>query len=172
MAMTVKTFAQGFAQRASARPTTWPWIVVCAAVIGSLDLGFAIAWWAFEGVSPIRILQSVASWALGREAAISGGLATAAFGAALQFCIMLTIAALYFGLSRLDVRLRRQPLRWGALYGALVYVIQHVVIVPHFSAATAADASRLDWTLACVLVYVTLVGIPCALFARAFVRDR
>jgi hypothetical protein len=172
MAMTMKAVARDTLQRVASRPSMWPWIALCAVLIASLDLAFAIAWWAFEGVSPIRILQSVASWALGREAAISGGLATAAFGAALQFCIMLTIAALYFGLSRLDVRLRRQPLRWGALYGAIVYVIQHELIVPYFSAASGPDASRLDWTLACVLVYVTLVGIPCALFARAFVRDR
>jgi len=172
MAMTMKTFAHDAAQRASARPSTLPWIVVCAAIIGSLDLAFAIAWWAFEGVPPVRIFQSVAGWALGRDAAIAGGLGTAAFGAALQLCIMIAIAALYFGLSRLDARLRRQPLRWGALYGAIVYVIQHQLIVPYFSAATAPVEPRLDWTLACVLVYVTLVGIPCALFARAFVRDR
>ena len=172
MALTMKAFAQDTPQHGVSRPSLWPWIALCAALIASLDLAFAIAWWAFEGVPPIRIFQSIAGWALGREAAISGGLATAAFGAALQFCVMLTIAALYFGLSRLDVRLRRQPLRWGALYGAIVYVVQHVVVVPYFSAAAAADASRLDWALACVLVYVTLVGIPCALFARAFVRDR
>jgi len=172
MATTMKTFAHDAAQPASARPSMLPWIVVCAAVIGSLDLAFAIAWWAFEGVPPIRIFQSVAGWALGRDAAIAGGLGTATFGAALQLCIMTAIAALYFGLSRLDARLRRQPLRWGALYGAIVYLIQHELIVPYFSAATAPAAPRLDWTLACVLVYVTLVGIPCALFARAFVRDR
>jgi hypothetical protein len=172
MAMTMKAVAQDAVPRVVSRPSMWPWIVLCAAIIGALDLGFAIAWWAFEGVPPIRIFQSVAGWALGREAAISGGLATAMFGAALQLCIMTVIAATYFGLSRLDARLRRQPLRWGALYGAIVYVLQHVVIVPYFSAATAPDSSRLDWTLACVLVYVTMVGIPCALFARAFVRDR
>jgi len=155
------------APRAASRPSLLPWIVACAAIIASLDLGFAVVWWGFEGVAPLPVFQSIASWALRRDVALTGGLTTAMFGLLLQICIMATITALYFALSRYEIRLRRQPLRWGALYGAAVYVIQHVVIVPHFSAAASTASPRLDWTLACLIVYVTLVGIPCALFARA-----
>ncbi|MEP6634537.1 MAG: hypothetical protein ABJA62_10040 [Luteimonas sp.] len=147
-------------------------IALCAFLTACLDLAFAIGWWSPRGVPPIHIFQSVASWMLGREAAITGGLATATFGFVLQCAVMALICATYFALARRHARLRQQPLRWGALYGGVVYVIQHLLIVPFYSAISPAPWLGMPWMLACLAVYVTLVGIPCALFARAFLRDR
>jgi len=172
MATIEKVFSDHAIARDASSQRMLPWIASCAVITGSLDLVFAIVWWAFQGVAPIRIFQSVAAWVVGRDIAINGGLTTAVFGFLVQCGVMALIAALYFRLSRIDARLRQQPLRWGALYGAIAYAIQHLIVVPYFSAVAPSPLPRLDWMLACLIVYVTLVGIPCALFARAFVRDR
>ena len=64
-------------------------------------------------------------------------------------------------------RLLQRPLQSGALYGAFLYVLMFKILVPHFSAVQSHKALPPSWTLTCFLVYVLLVGIPCALFARA-----
>lgn len=149
-----------------ARMSTGIWILVCAAVITFLDLAFAITWWLFEDVAPTRVMQSIASWVIGREAALSGGVVTVVFGVLLHFSIMALIATIYFLLGRRIARLRLRPLRWGAAYGCAVFVIQYLVIVPYFSAATPTT-THVWWSLACLVVYALLVGIPCALFMLA-----
>lgn len=148
--------------RSAAAPS---WLFSCALTIGTLDLLAAMAWWALRDVAPIRILQAVAGWVLGREQALAGGAATAVFGAALQYTIMLMIAAGYYAASQRFPLMLREPLRWGALYGACAFVIQHVILIPSFVAG--AGPFQFDaWTLSCIVVYVFLVGIPCALFAH------
>jgi len=152
--------------------STVPWLLIAGLTVGTLDLAFASAYWAMHDVAPSRILQVIAGWVLGREAALSGGWTTVWLGAALHYYLMTAMAAGYVLASRRLPQLLRQPLRHGALYGAFLYVLMFVVLVPLFSAShPPAKPPRLDWQIACFLAYVVLVGIPCALFARAAKQD-
>src|SRR5690606_21249190 len=64
-------------------------------VAGSLDILYAMAfWWLKAGVSPLRILQSVAAGALG-PASFDGGAASATLGLVLHFAIATAMAAAY-----------------------------------------------------------------------------
>jgi len=151
---------------------TVPWVLVAGLTAGTLDLAFASAYWAVHDVPPSRILQVIAGWGLGREAALSGGWTTTLLGAALHYCLMIAMAAGYALASRRLPPLLQQPLRYGALYGAFLYGLMFVVLLPLFSASHPPKPPRPDWQVACFVAYVVLVGIPCALFARAAKQGR
>lgn len=143
----------------------WLGIVLLGILAGTLDLLVAMAWWAPRGVAPIQILQEIAAWVVGRPAARDGGWSAALFGLVLQCYLMTAMVAGCFALSRRWPALLRRPLAFGAGYGALVYGLQHVLVIPLLSAAPP-PALHPDWMLVCLLAYVLLLGIPGALFAR------
>ncbi|HEY7697896.1 MAG TPA: hypothetical protein VIE88_05735, partial [Vicinamibacteria bacterium] len=96
---------------------------------GILDITAAFVVYGFRGVTPVRILQSIAAGLLGADA-LAGGLATAALGGLLHFIIATGWTAVYFALSRkLDVLLRR-PVLSGIAYGVVVYFIMNLVVLP------------------------------------------
>lgn len=146
----------------AARPL--PWLLLAALGAAALDLVFAMLFWAPEGVPAIRVLQSIATWLLGR-AAFAGGMATAVLGTVLYVGLMWALAVLYRGLSRRFPRMLQQPIRFGLAYGALMYGLVFHVCVPLFTAAGPAS-QRPDWIVACVVAYMVLVGLPCAWAAR------
>lgn len=133
---------------------------------GTLDLIYICTLWSFKGVGPTRILQSVASGWIGREAAIAGGAGTALLGFASHFGIAIAMACTYFLVSRRWDVLVRNPWRYGALYGALLYVVMNHIVVP-LSAAGDARTGAFGWMDASHLTaHMLLIGIPCALAAR------
>ena len=79
-------------------------------VAGTLDISYAILFSYFRaGISPTRILQSVASGLLGRDA-YTGGLPIAALGLALHFLIAFTATAVFFIGARWLPVLIRHPI--------------------------------------------------------------
>ena len=62
-------------------------LLLGALTVGVLDILDAFVFFGFRGVPPLRILQAIASGVVGREAAVTGGLATAALGLVLHFFI-------------------------------------------------------------------------------------
>src|SRR5688572_17674846 len=96
------------------------WILLGALVVGTLDIAYAIGFWALKGTSPSRILQSVAAGVQGR-AAFSGGARSAALGLVLHFFIAFMIVLVYWMLSQRIGVLSEHPLICGAIYGLAVY---------------------------------------------------
>ena len=89
-------------------------IVQGALVAGTLDIAYAIGFWAIKaGVAPMRILQSVAAGALG-DASFAGGIGTASFGLVLHYLIVFAMVGACFLLARRWPRVRRQPFLFGA----------------------------------------------------------
>lgn len=149
-----------------------PWVLVAGLTAGTLELASASTFWALNDVPPSRILQAIAGWILGRETALSGGWSTVLLGATLHYYLMTAMAAGYALAARRVPSLLQQPLRHGALYGACMYALMFFVLVPLLTASQPhARAPRFDWQIVCFASYVLLVGIPCALFARAAKRD-
>lgn len=169
-AMNPSTLRAPVLSAAGAR-ATWGGVLLAGAVAGTLDLLFTVAWWAPLGVAPVRVLHSVAAWLIGRDAALSGGLSTALFGASVHYVLMTAIAAGYFALARRFGAWLRHPVSSGLLYGAACYALVHGVLVPHFSAAPP-HAVRPEWMLSCLAAHMLLVGVPCALMARHALRTR
>ena len=134
-------------------------------IAGTLDIVYAWAFWAIKaGTSAERIFQSVARGLLGR-AAFEGGATTAALGLALHFFIALTMAFTYYAVSRRWDALWRRPMRYGALYGLLLYGVMNYIVLP-LSAAGPGSRDPV-WIGLTIVVHMFLIGVPIALAARA-----
>lgn len=131
--------------------------------VGTLDILSAMVFFDTRGVPPVRILQSIASGLLGGEA-YEGGVQTALLGGALHFAIAAVIVAVYFLASRRFSGLARHPVRYGAAYGVLVYIVMTFVVVP--LSAAVVGPTTLPAVIHGLSIHVLGVGIPCALWAR------
>lgn len=132
---------------------------------GILDITAACISSGLRGVSPLRVLQSVASGLLGRES-YQGGAGTAILGTLLHFSIALTWAALFVLLSRRFKVLIEKPWLSGPLYGIAVYLVMYRIVLPLSAFPHAASGA---WVKN-VLIHVFCVGLPIALAARRFLR--
>ena len=117
-------------------------------------------------VGPAVIYRSVASGLVGREAAIRGGLLTAALGMLLHFFIATTAAALYFAAAARLKLLREQAVPCGLAFGVAVYFFMKQVVVP----LSLARPSPFAWAL--LVGHALLVGLPIALVARQALAKR
>jgi hypothetical protein len=139
-------------------------------IAGTFDIVYACTFWALRrAVPPRRILQSVAAGLLG-QASFSGGASTVALGLALHYFIALSMAAAYYVVARRWPLLRQRPCLCGAAYGLLLYGVMNYVVVP-LSKARPAGRDPL-WIGLSIAVHVTLIGIPCAVFAARAARVR
>ena len=102
-------------------------------VAGCLDISSAFAIYLSRGIALTRGLQGIAIGLIGREAALTGGTATAALGLGLHFVIMLCVVIVFFMTSRLLPLLTLHPVISGILYGLLVYLINALVRCPPFT---------------------------------------
>ena len=141
-------------------------ILLGTLAVGILDITDAfVFFWLRSGVRPVRILQSIAAGLLGREAAVAGGLSTAALGLALHFFIAFMIVLTYFVASRLWPVLRRQAVAGGILYGLVVWGVMNAVVLP-LSAAPPRGSMPPEVLLNGWLIHAFGVGLPAALAAR------
>lgn len=104
-------------------------------VAGTVDIGAASL---IDWLNPMVVLQAVASGILGRTS-FTGGAATAAFGLVLQWAMSLIIASVFVTLVRFVPAILRWWIGAGLLYGVLIDVAMHYVVLP-LSAAPFRDA--------------------------------
>jgi hypothetical protein len=129
---------------------------------GVLDIlaAFLMSW---PRVAPVRVLQYIASGALG-PAAFRGGLATAAAGLAFHFVIAFGAAAAYVTASHRWPLLRTRPVACGIAYGVVVYAVMQLVVLP----LSRVDRATPTWSsiLTMVAIHIVCVGLPIALVTR------
>jgi len=145
----------------------WPrWAIVLLGglILGTTDLLFATLFWGIGyGVTATRVMQSVARGVLG-TASFDGGVPTAVLGAVLHYTIAVTMAATYYLVSRkLDV-LTRWPIACGVAYGALLYLIMNLVVLP-LSAVGMPKFGNVVWVALSIVMHI-IFGLICALTAR------
>jgi uncharacterized protein YacL len=142
----------------------WAVVVLGGLILGTTDLLFATLFWRIGyGVSATRIMQSVARGVLG-AASFEGGVPTALLGALLHYTIALTMAAIYYLVSRkLDV-LTRRPIACGLAYGVLLYLIMNLVVLP-LSAVGMPKFNNVVWVALSVVMHAAF-GLICAFTAR------
>jgi hypothetical protein len=139
-------------------------ILLGGLIAGVLDLIFAFIWYGPRGVSPMRIMQSIASGLLGMGA-YDGGVATAALGVALHFLILIVAAAIYYSASRRLELLREQPVIAGLLFGIAIWIVMNLVVVP-LSAFPHEVTRTFASSLPHIVAHMVLVGLPIGLAAR------
>jgi len=175
------------------------WVILLGGLAaGALDILYAFVVFGplSYGISPERVLQSVAAGLIGREASRDGGMETALLGLGLHFLIATLMAAVYVLLATRITALTRQAVLWGLVYGLILYVAMNYVVVPlsaaganlHFASSFAEAGERLGaafsqvrggggddypWLIwGTIFTHAVLVGLPIALIAKRFVGQQ
>jgi hypothetical protein len=108
----------------------WPIVLAAGLLAGALDLTFAFIFYSYQGATPDGILRGIASGLIGRAAAHAAGNGPVILGAFLHFFIAVCAAFVFYLASRKLPLLLRRPLLSGAIFGVLVYLFMHLVVIP------------------------------------------
>lgn len=155
--------------------SAWPALVAGGLACGILDIsGAFVTAWLNAGMTPVRVLQAVASGLLGGEA-FKGGAGVAAFGLLLHFCVAFGWAALFVLLARRFKFLTDRAVVSGLVYGIFVYAAMQHAVLPLaaqfrslYIAGTKPFVPRWAWPQ--VLVHLTCVGLAISLAVRRWSR--
>ena len=147
-------------------------IVTGGLVGGAFDITYAFITWGLQGMSPIRIGQSVAAGLLGRDAAVAGGVPTGLLGLFLHFCIAIGMAAVYYALATRIPLLVRRAILCGAIYGLGLYLFMNWVVMPLSAIGRfGGGGGSMTVLVTSILVHMFLVGVPIAHFTRRALRE-
>lgn len=138
-------------------------IAVGGLIAGGLDLAYAIL--AYTPTHPILIPQTIASGILGRRSYVEGA-QSAALGVFLQFVIAFGAAAVFYAASRKLAFLVRHAVFSGLVYGALVFLFMHGIVLPLSSAARST--LPVIYKIVEFIEHWFLVGLPIALSVRHY----
>ena len=142
-------------------------IALSGSLAGVLDLSATATVMTAQGVPVQRLLQFIASGALGTSA-FNGGKRTAGIGLFFHFLIAVVAAAIYYGMSReLSVGLAR-PLLFGTLYGIAVHLVMSQIVIPR--SRTPKREFSVKAFLTQLVIHVVCVGLPIALMQSYLLR--
>lgn len=146
-------------------------ILIAGLIAGVLDITYAFTFYYFRnGVTPVQVLHSVASGALGKEAATAGGAKTAALGLFFHFLIALIWATVYYLASRGIPFMTTHAMISGLLYGVCIYLVMYGLVMRFSAIHNLRYPWSYPWTpLICnVLIHMLGIGLPIALVTRKF----
>jgi hypothetical protein len=135
-------------------------------VIAIADGIFFSTFWSLRGVSPLRILQTIAAGLIGREASYTGGAATMALGAGLHLFIAVMFVLVYAAVGRRVPALLRRPFVFGPPYGLVVFLLMSYVVVPLSRLGPPTKPEDTSWLIGSIAFHVIVVGLASACFAR------
>ncbi|HEU5237606.1 MAG TPA: hypothetical protein VFU37_10720 [Pyrinomonadaceae bacterium] len=154
-------------------------ILFAGALVGVLDITAAcIQVYIETGRTPVRLLQGIAAGLLGRGA-LNGGLAIAALGLLMHFTMALTVATIFYALSRrfsLPQKLSG-VVAVGMLYGAAVFAVNNFGTAPLLSWVRSLYLHTpilfkppMGWSQ--LVIHLFCVGLPIALVMHRHVNAR
>jgi uncharacterized membrane protein YagU involved in acid resistance len=135
-------------------------IVLAGTICSVLDIISATVRFLSKGGTFERLLQFIASGALG-ESSFRGGRKTSALGLLFHFAIALTAAAIYYTASRSFPLLIAQSVLCGILYGALIHLFMTFITIP-LSRALKRKLSTSSF-LSQLAVHMFIVGLSISL---------
>jgi hypothetical protein len=145
-------------------------IFVGGLIAGILDITSAIVALHSRGWGPMRVFQSVAAGAFGREAAVAGGWKTALAGFFFHFLIAFTAAAVFYLASRKLRFLVASPIIWGLVYGLCVWAFMNYFVLPLSAIGHSTPPITWQALLTGVAGHPFLVGLPISLSTARFGR--
>jgi len=143
-------------------------IILGGLTAGVLDILDAFVVTTLNGGTPVRVLQTIASGVLGRDA-YQAGAPAAALGLGLHFLIAISAATVYWLASRRLPVLVRRPLWSGLGFGLAVWGFMYYVVLP----ITFSRPNRIPaWPLLLnqLGIHAIGVGLPIAFFASRSAR--
>lgn len=155
----------GPAASAPANPQPFLAIAVGGLIVGVLDLIYAVV--VYSPNAPILIPQTIASGVLGVKS-YDGGPQTAALGVVLHFVIAFGAATVYYLASRKLPFLVHSAVLCGLIFGGLVYLAMHLVVLP-LSAAPHGHMAFI-YKFCEFAEHCLCVGLPISLSVRRYSR--
>ena len=148
----------------------WTRIVAAGLTGGMVDVVYFSTLALVRGSTPVRVLQSIASFWLGPDSSKAGAV-SAALGLATHFGLACIMAA-GFALIRMTVRaLPRSPYISGPLYGLLLYAIMYYAVMPLRWPSIYPRFDR--WTsILDILVHVAIGTVFALMIGRDAARSR
>lgn len=139
-------------------------------IAATLDILFALSFAGYNGMPAIRLLQTVASGALG-NAAFAGGTKTAAAGLVLHFALSYLWAAIFMAAAWRAPALLCRPVVSGMLFGVAVFFTMRLLVLP-LSAFPFPVRFKPLGTILDLLSHMFLFGVPIAVTAGKTVLAR
>ena len=144
-------------------------VLVGGLVAATLDILYAFAAYAPRGVTPLAVLQSVASGIQGK-AAYDGGMMSGLLGLGLHFGMALLMAAAFMLAATRISLFRQKPFIIGPIYGLGLFGVMTHIVVP-LSNAYPGHVPQ-GWYLAGALFTHTIfVGLPIAYAAKRWLKN-
>ena len=143
--------------------TTRRAVLYATLVVGLLDATDGVVYFGLHGQSPIKVLQYIASGVLGTQS-FADGLASAGLGLVLHFAISLVVAAIYILASQRIPFLRTHWVLFGLLYGAAVWAVMNLVLLP-LTPVAGHPLATAAWING-IVGHALFVGLPSAFFAQ------
>ena len=137
---------------------------------GLLDACDAVVFFGTRGASPERIARHVAAGLLGR-ASFDAGAWAIALGVVLHFCVALSIATVFYLVSRQVPALLRRPVIVGLGFGVAAYFAMEWIVVPLSRAPHGAGFPPWPVMINGIVGHAVLIGLPIALFAARSTRS-
>jgi hypothetical protein len=141
-------------------------IVAGGLVAGAFDITYAFIAFGMLGMSPIRIGQSVAAGAIGREAALAGGVPTGLLGLVLHFMMAIVMAAIYYAAATVLPVLVKRAVICGLAYGLGIYVVMNYVVMPLSAIHATGGSGPPAIVISGIIGHMFGVGLVIALFTR------
>lgn len=139
-------------------------------IVGSFDmlLAFANAWWS-AGISPMRVLQFIASGLLG-ENAFRPSYGIVLLGLVIHFFIAFFWTVLFFIIYHHYKRIVRPPFLQGFFYGLFIWFVMNVLVLP----LTNVPTSDFQWfgAIKGMVILIIAIGLPLVYFARKNCRGK
>ncbi len=135
-------------------------------ISGTMDITAAIVTYKIRNnIAPTRLLQSVASGVLGKDA-FTGGASTAALGLFLHFVIAFGATTAFYLASRKMPWLVQHAVVAGILYGMFVQQFMQQVVLP----LSAFHKAPFNFTALIIglITHIVCVGLPIALAVKKF----
>jgi len=147
-------------------PPLWKVIAGATLLVGTLDISDAFIFYCLRGVPPIRILQGIASGALGC-AAFGMGHRSALLGLFFHFFIAFCATSVFLLAAR-KLPLAHRPWLYGAFFGVALYIVMNYIVLP-LSKIGLRPTPPLVPLVNGVAALVFCIGIPLAFIARRYV---
>jgi hypothetical protein len=154
--------------RPTHRPRFIMTIFLAGAAAGVLDITAAFATSSLRSYTPLKVLQGIASGALGSKS-FEGGWSTGLLGIVIHFLIAFSATAVFYIASRKIVWMRCRPVSSGVLYGVAVYVFMYWIVVP--LSAIGWQKYSIDSTIRAIVIHIVCVGLPISLIVRHFANE-
>ena len=150
------------------KPTFVNAVLTTGAIAGTLDIISAcISAYIQRGMSPERLLQFVASGLFGTDA-FTGGVVMAIIGLVMHFMIAISWTLLFFILYPRLRFLRKNNIATGIGYGAFVWVIMNLVILPVTN--IPKSSFNLKSALIGMVILMLMIGIPNAVGTEVYFK--